>query len=280
MSEKVFLNDGIIDATKARIHVSNPGLLHGVGLFETLRSYHGKPFRLEEHVNRLRTSAARFDMPVDPVIERIPHAVRAVLSANKLSEARIRITVTPPGACPESADPTLLVAAQHYTGYAPELYVSGMTVFVCTDYRQSPNDPLAGHKTTCYFPRLLVLRNAQNRRCGEALWFTPTNHLAEGCVSNAFLVKGGVLRTPPLSTPVLPGVTRAVILELADGLGIRHEQIPCTIDDLLDADEVFLTNAGMQVMPVTRVEKRAIGSEKPGPLTLRLAEAFQEKILA
>jgi branched-subunit amino acid aminotransferase/4-amino-4-deoxychorismate lyase len=274
-SERVYLNGELIADGDARVSVSNPALLHGVGLFETLRAYGGVPFRLDAHVDRLRDSAKQLDMAVDDAAGRIPEAVAAVLDANRLAEARLRITVTPPAGATDDGGSTLLVTARPVVGYPPELYDRGMTVYVCTRYRQSRHDPLIGHKTTCYLPRLLALRDAQERQCGEALWFTPDNLLAEGSISNVFIVKGGRLRTPSLDTPVLAGVTRAAVIELAGDDGISVEQVPCTIDDLLDADEVFLTNAVMEVMPVTRVERRAIADEQVGPVTRRLADAYQ-----
>jgi branched-chain amino acid aminotransferase len=276
MTERAYLNGELIDISRAAVTVSNPALLHGVGLFETLRAYDGKPFRLQQHIDRLADSARHFDMPVLDLLEQIPQAVQAVLAANNLRNARIRFTLTPPGAHGEGERPTLLVAAQQTAGYPPELYERGMTVHLCTRWRQSAHDPLAGHKTTCYFPRLLALREAQAVGCGESLWFTPDNRLAEGCISNVFAVKGGRLRTPPLDTPVLPGITRAIAMELAAATGIAVDEVPCTVNDLLDADEVFLTNAIMEIMPVTRVERRTLADEKPGPLTGRLARAYAE----
>ena len=276
MSEKVYLNDGLVDISRATVDVSNPAFLHGVGLFETLRTYDGRPFRLEQHVERLRASAERLHIRFGEVIERIPSAVIELMKANRLKNARIRFTVAPPGAQEEDGEPTLLVVGQETAGYPPELYERGMTVCICDEYRQSRQDPLAGHKTTSYFSRLLALRDAQDKECGEALWFTPDNLLAEGCISNVFLVKGGRLRTPPLDTPVLPGITRAAVIELAGSHDIGVEEGPCTISDLLGADEVLLTNAIMELMPVTRVERRAIGEEKPGPITRRMSEAYSK----
>lgn len=278
MAASVYLNGRIMGISEAAMPVSNPALLHGVGLFETLRAYGGRPFRLNQHIERMLASARRFNMSVGQIPEQIRSAIRQVLDANRLQDARIRFTVTPPSPQAEHAGPNLLVTAQELVGYPPELYRQGMTVYVCDQYRQSAHDPLAGHKTTSYFPRLLVLRNAQDRACGEGLWFTPQNLLAEGCMSNVFLVKNERLHTPPLDTPVLPGITRAAILELAGRIGIPVDESPRSIKDLLEADEVFLTNAVMEVMPVTRVEKKAIADEKPGPVTHRLAEAYQELV--
>jgi len=216
-------------------------------------------------------------MPVGGLIEQIPGAVTEVLRVNDLKDARIRFTVAPPGPHERSAEPMLLVAAQATSGYPAQFYEKGMTVYACSEYRQSRHDPLAGHKTTSYFARLLVLRDAQDRGCGEALWFTPQNLLAEGCISNVFLVKDGRLTTPPLETPVLPGVTRSTILDIARTVGIPTEETPLTLKDLFDADEVFLTNAIMEVMPVSRIERRAIGNEKPGPITHQLADTYREQ---
>jgi branched-chain amino acid aminotransferase len=276
MHEKIYLNGELVCGGEAHVPVSNPSFLHGVGLFETLRTYDGKPFRLAEHVERLRRSADRLNMPLGDTPARIPAAVEQVLAANNLKSARVRITVTPPGSTDQPHAVTLLVRAEEARGYPPELYERGMTVCVINRFRQSRHDPLAGHKTTSYFPRLLALRDAQDQHCGEAFWFTPENLLAEGCMTNVFVVRDGRLRTPPLDTPVLPGVTRAAVIELAHANGIAAEEAPCTIDDLLGAQEVFLTNAVMEIMPVTRIERHAIANEKIGPITQQLAEAYKQ----
>ncbi len=275
MSEQIFYNGRLVSMAEASVPVSNPSFLHGVGLFETLRAYRGKPFRLDEHVERLRRSADRFNMPLGATVDEIADAVRQTLEANQLADARIRFTVTPPGSMDEAHQITLLVRTEAMHGYPAELYEKGMTVCVLTDYRQSRHDPLAGHKTTSYFPRLLALRDAQDRHCGEAFWFTPENLLAEGCITNVFLVRDGRLKTPPLATPVLPGITRAAVIELAQEADIEVAETPCTIDDVLGAEEIFLTNGVMEVMPVTRVERHPVGDAKIGPVTRKLADAYK-----
>ena len=137
-------------------------------------------------------------------------------------------------------------------------------------------DPLAGHKTTSYFGRLIALNQAHQAGCHEALWFTTSNLLAEGSISNVFVVKSDAVMTPPLDTPVLPGIARATVLELCTQQNIKAEETPLAIGHLLDADEVFLTNAIMQVMPVWRVEQREIGAGKPGPVEKTLLEQYRE----
>lgn len=280
MSEKLYLNGDLVSIHEATVSVSNPSFLHGVGLFETLRTYKGKPFRLAEHIERLERSAARLNMPIGDAAEKIPAAVQQVLEANKLASARVRITVTPPGNTDEPHQVTLLVRAEETRGYPAELYERGMTVCIVSQYRQSKLDPLAGHKTTSYFPKLVALRDAQDRQCGEGLWFTPDNFLAEGCMSNVFIVSDGCLKTPPVDTPILPGITRATVIELAKQEGIAVEQTDCTIEDLLKADEVFLTNSVMEVMPVSRIERHPVNNEKIGDMTKRLAEAYKALTIA
>ncbi|NLX22767.1 MAG: hypothetical protein GXY55_14035 [Phycisphaerae bacterium] len=280
MDPQVYLNGKLIELGQACIPVSSTTLLHGVGLFETLRCYNGTAMRLDRHMARLQTSAARLKVAVDPAVQQIPDAVRLVLDANGLANARLRITLMPPGPHQSVAEPTLLVTAEYTTGYPPETYERGWTACLCTDHRQSVHDPLAGHKTTSYFARLLVLRDAQNRGCQEALWFTPRNLLAEGCISNVFVIKNGTLITPPLDTPVLPGVTREAVLQLAAAAQIPAEERDCTVDELLDADEILLTNSVMEIMPVTRIEKKPIAGEKPGPVTRQLAEAYRDLVSA
>jgi branched-subunit amino acid aminotransferase/4-amino-4-deoxychorismate lyase len=171
----------------------------------------------------------------------------------------------------------MLVTASPMQPYPAEFYEKGMTV-VITDYKQNPDDPIAGHKTINYFPRLMALQRAQAARAGEALWFTTTNYLAEGSVSNVFVVKDNVLLTPPRNTPVLPGVVRALVLELAQQHETAIEERPLTIKDLLGAEEVFLTNSIMELMPVCWVEKHAVGAEKPGPMYKQFHQWYRQAV--
>jgi branched-subunit amino acid aminotransferase/4-amino-4-deoxychorismate lyase len=277
----VYFNGQFLEASEASVSVFDGGFLHGAGLFETMRAENGRVFRLESHVQRLRNSAARLLRAVDR--EQLPSAgvFGELLERNSLRTARIRLTFTA-GSLLETEEgvprpPTICVTATPLVSYPEGVYERGITVVIC-QFRQSPGDPTAGHKTTAYLPRLLGLREAQAARCLEAIWFTTTNHLAEGSISNVFAARDGVLRTPPLDTPVLPGVARSVVLEAAAELDIPVEQRPMTIHDLLDADEVFLTNAIMHVMPVARVEKHDIGNAAVGPVTRKLMAAYRDKV--
>ncbi len=276
----VYLNGRFVSNDEARISVFDGGFLHGAGLFETMRAENGEVFRLASHLSRLRNSAARLLNSLDP--EALPDegVFRELLKRNQLGEARVRLTLTS-GSVREGENagdgPTICVTAAPLVAYQPGAYVQGVTVVV-GQFRQCSGDPTAGHKTTAYLSRLIGLREAQAARCLEALWFTTQNHLAEGSISNVFVVRDGIVLTPPLDTPVVPGIARGVVLELAAAQGIPSKQRPLTINDLLDADEVFLTNAIMQVMPVVRVEKRDIGRAAVGPITRRLSEAYRQLV--
>lgn len=277
MSEKVFLNNQLIDADQARISVRDSGFLYGAGLFETMRSHNGVVFSLTDHLDRLFFSVRNLSIGTAYDRKHIADAVYEVLSANKLDDARVRITLSggpmvEPG---EDRKPTLLITATQFRPYPPEYYKNGVLVILCP-FRQNPNDPTCGHKTTSYYPRMIALNLAHQRRAAEALWFTTDNRLAEGCVSNVFLVKDSKVLTPPIETPVLAGVARKTVCQLVLGKSIALIERRLTIEDLLGADEAFLTNVIMQVMPITRVEKHTVGDGMVGPMVKELQKGFAE----
>lgn len=276
--DKVFLNDKIIAADRASIPIDDSSFLYGIGLFETMRADAGRIFRLDDHLNRLIASARALVIYNSYPVEKIKNAVGQVLEANALDDARLRLTLTngPLGAA-DTPQSTLLITAAPLISYPPEYYDKGIRVIV-TDFRQNATDPFTGHKTTSYGSRLAALRRAHEKLAAEALWFTIENRLAGGSISNAFLVRDGVLLTPPVSTPALPGIARKTVLEIAEEEKIKHEERPLDINDLLAADEVFLTNVIMTVLPVTAVEAHTVGDGKPGPLTKRLLEQFRQKL--
>jgi len=279
MAGQVFLNDKLIGVDEAGLSVADSGFLYGAGLFETMRSRNGVVFRLSDHLDRLFQSAAALSIVHPYEKPYISDAIGKLLQANGLSEARLRLTLTN-GPLVESEGqrkPTLLITATEFRPYPAEYYSAGVLVVLCP-FRQNPTDPTCGHKTTCYYPRLLALNLAHQKRAAEALWFTTDNRLAEGCVSNVFLVKNGTLYTPPVQTPVLPGIARKTVRELASQQSIELVEKDLYISDVLDADEVFLTNVIMEVLPIIEVEKHTVGDGKVGPLTRKLREAFVQRV--
>lgn len=277
--EKVFLNDKLIDADKACISVRDSGFLYGAGLFETMRSHNGIVFALTDHLDRLFSSAQSLSInnPYDK--DYVAEAVYEVLRANELSDARLRLTFTngPMTEIELDRKPTLLISATKFRSYPPEYYKNGVLVILCP-YRQNPDDPTSGHKTTNYYSRMIALNMAHQKRAAEALWFTTNNHLAEGCVSNVFLVKDSVIYTPPIETPVLSGIARKTVCRLAQSNSIELIEKDLNIKDLIGADEIFLTNVIMQVMPITKVEKHTVGDGKVGPMVKKLKRSFAEYV--
>jgi branched-chain amino acid aminotransferase len=279
MSEKVFLNDRLVDIDKACISVTDSGLLYGAGLFETMRSCNGVVFALVDHLDRLVFSARSLAINVPYDKKYLTDAIYKVLQANKLRDARLRVTLTngPMSQPEQQREPTLLITAAKFTPYRREFYTKGVMVVLCP-FRQNVSEPTYGHKTTSYLPRMLGLNWAHQKRATEALWFTVDNRLAEGCISNVFLVKDSVLYTPPIGTPVLAGVARKTVCQIAVENSIELVEKDLYIHDVLGADEIFLTNVIMQIMPVCKVEKHDVGKGAVGSVTKRLRKAFDEVV--
>ena len=278
MSEKVFLNDKLVDIDKAGISVTDSGFLYGAGLFETMRSCNGVVFSLKDHLDRLFFSAGALSIKT---YDRkfITDAIYKVLKANKLADARLRLTLTngPMSKSEEERKATLLIAATKLQPYPAEYYEKGVLVVLCP-FRQNTAEPTYGHKTTSYFSRMIGLQLAHQKRAAEALWFTVDSRLAEGCISNVFLVKDSALYTPPIETPILAGVARKTVCQIAFKNSIELIEKNLYISDCLEADEIFLTNVIMQILPVSSLEKHTVGDGKPGPMTKKLQKYFDDVI--
>lgn len=275
MTQKVFLNNGIVDSSQAQINCADGGFLYGAGLFETMRASNGVVFALDDHLDRLFNSADKLKINIKGDRKFIADAVYETLNANELKEARIRLTATSGAMNAEKSEPTLLITAVNFEPYPKSYYDKGIMV-VLNSYRQNPADVLAGHKTTSYFSRISALALAHQKRAAEALWFTTEGFLAEGCVSNVFIVKDSVIYTPSLKAGILSGIARKTVLELAGKNSIKAEEKELTIDDLLGADEVFITNVIMLVLPVIGIEAHNVGNAKPGVITKKIAALYKE----
>jgi branched-subunit amino acid aminotransferase/4-amino-4-deoxychorismate lyase len=276
--DKVFLNDKILAADKAALSFTDNSYLYGMGLFETMRAAGGRVFRLDDHISRMIASAKALSIPFGYTPAEITSAITQVLQANELTDARMRMTLSNgPLTDPDNHKGTLLITATRFTPYPDEYYQKGTRVAL-TEFRQNPNDPTCGHKTTSYAARLIALRNAHEKLAAESLWFTPDNYLAEGSISNVFIVKEGILQTPRLETPVLPGIARRTVIELAEKLGIPFAEKDLTIHDLLSAQEVFLTNVIMTILPITAIESHTVAEGKVGAMTKKLTEAYQQRL--
>lgn len=280
MREWVSLNGCLMPAERAQISVFDSGLMQGIGLFETMRAYNGRVFRLYRHLDRLLNSSRKLGWSMLPDTDSLRENVEQVVGATEQEDSRVRLTVTTGTLRPNDREtPELTVVATASAGakYPDECYTQGVTLLV-PGYRQGGDDPVAGHKTTAYFSRLASLREAHASGAFEALWLTYDNHVAEGAISNVFAVQGERVLTPPPETPVLPGITRATVIELAIALDIPVREQALTLQELVEADEVFLTNSLMEVVPVVRIGREPIGSEKPGETTAQLYQAYGELV--
>lgn len=290
---KIFLDGQFVDADDARVSALDAGIQHGVGLFETMQAFDGRVYRIEQHIDRLITSAKELGLSNKLRAGPLCELVERTVIENDMTEARVRLTVTggdlallntkptaSGGRAKREHQPTVLCVATPPTEYPAGFFDNGVSV-VIADPKVNPFDPSAGHKTLNYWMRLRTLAEAATKGAGEALWFTVTNHLCGGAVSNAFIVKDGRLLTPiargeelpgALPSAVLPGVTRAAVLEIAEELDIAAEKKMLTINDVLEADELFLTNSSWQVLPVVKVENKTIHEGEVGDMTKRIRE--------
>lgn len=267
--------DGTLAAEpEARVSPFDHGILVGDGVFETMRVYDGVPFAWSRHCDRLVRSAAGLGLaPPDRAVLRA--AADAVLTANDLREARVRITVTggrsPLGSERGDGPPTVVVAASALRPWAPIADV------VIVPWVRNERGAVAGLKTTSYAENVRALAYAHEHGASEAVLANTRDELCEATGSNVFVVRDGVVETPPESAGCLLGVTRALVLELCAGIGVRAEERPLPIGALARADEAFLTSTVREVQPVGRVDGRAL-PVAPGPVTGRLAAAFTDLV--
>lgn len=291
----IYLNGRMTPPDQARISIHDAGFQHAVGLFETFQAYRGKAFRLDRHLKRLADSAQALGLARETDTDALAKAVGQTITHNRIDRARLRLTYTAgdvsmrradPAAHSDGPTPTIAIVPTEPTRYDPGYFADGVGVVI---YNQAANpfDPVSGHKTLAYWSRLRSLRQAAGVGAAEALWLSVTNHLTGGAVSNLFIINDGQLITPiargeesdgALPSPTLPGITREAICELADqaGMPVHHRMVG--VDDLLGAQEAFLTNSGWGVLPVTRVEKANIADGKVGPITTQLREALDALI--
>jgi branched-chain amino acid aminotransferase group I len=281
MSEIVYLNGSLIPRSQARISALDYGFLYGFGLFETMRAYEGQVFRLDRHLNRLVHSAEVLGLPIG--VTDLKSAVMATIQANQLGDARVRITISigeggivpDPNTCDK---PTVLILAGHYQPYPEQVYEKGFRAIV-SSIRRNSQSPLSRLKSANYLESILARQEARAAGIDEALCLNEKGLLAEASMSNIFLVTNGILRTPGQESGILPGITRGVVLELASPLGINTLEHDIRLDELFQAQESFLTNSLMEIMPLTEIDGKPIGSGRPGPLTKRLAMAYKKLVM-
>lgn len=291
---EIFVNGMYVERDQARVSAADAGVLHAVGLFETMTARVTSDGvvveSLEEHLDRLQASASTLGLSTELKTGPLGEAVVETVRRSGHERSRVRLTITGGDlnllrATGRGAHtPTVIIDAQPATRYPEAMFTKGVMA-VIADAKANPLDPTAGHKTLNYWWRLRELQTAAGRGAGEAIVLQVSNHVCGGCVSNLFAVKDGTLVTPiargeeqevggkgAIPSPVLPGITRARVLKEAKKMGLTVERRMMGIGDVLDADEVFLTNSSWGVLPVTAVEAEPVGSGDVGEVANRLRE--------
>jgi branched-chain amino acid aminotransferase len=281
MSVKVYINGKLVDKADAKISVYDHGLLYGDGVFEGIRVYAGKVFRLREHIDRLYESARHIKLEIPLSREQIAEAVTSTVKANAKKDGYIRLIVTRGagslGLDPrKTTDPQIIVIVDDISLYPPELYEHGMEIVTAATIRSHPDALSPRVKSLNYLNNILAKMEGIQAGCVEALMLNHKGELAECTGDNVFLVKRGTLRTPPPEAGILEGVTRNAVMELARAAKIPVQEAALTRHDLFTADECFLTGTAAEVIPVVKCDGRVIGSGKPGPITRQLREAFHQ----
>jgi len=270
----IYLNGELVQQETATVSALDRGLLYGYGLFETMRSYGGRVFRLEEHYRRLRDGAARLAMAVPLTLRELSEAVEAVLDRNELSDARVRLMLT---AGAEGAAGSVILMAREVTEYPRQLYGRGMSALV-TSTRRNETSFLSGVKSLNSLDNVLAREDARRQGADEAILLNTRGFVAEGSASNVFMVLDGRLVTPSLSSGCLAGITRQAVLEIAAESGLEAIETDVQLSAFAVASEAFLTGSVMEVMPLTRLDDGPVGSGRPGPVTGRLHRLYQEMV--
>ena len=286
MAEIVYLNGSLVAPEKAMISAFDHGFLYGYGLFETMRAYNGKIFMLERHINRLRSSASFIGLGAVEKID-VEKACMDTLGANKLKDARIRFTVTGgevdafPWASKGGA-PNVVITARPPTAITPEQYKKGYKIGLAS-VRRCKEAMLTHVKSTSYLTSVIAKIEAAAQGLDEAIILNNDGYIAEGGSSNVFFVRSGRLVTPSIASGILPGITREVVIELAEEMGIGVTEGTVGVAVIRQCDEAFLTGSVMEIMPLTSASDKSgrtviVGEGKPGPITQKLMAAYSKLV--
>ena len=281
MSRQIYIAGKFVPQEDAKISVFDHGLLYGDGVFEGLRSYRGKVFRLREHIARLYESAKAIWLEIPLTQDEMRDAVNEAVRINKIEDGYIRLVVTrgagtlglDPNRC---SNPQVIIIADAIALYPKELYEKGLEIVTVSVQRTHPAALNPRVKSLNYLNNILAKIEGLQAGCIEALMLNHKGEIAECTGDNIFLVRHGTLLTPPIDAGILAGVTRDAVIEIARTAGIEVREPPLTKHDVYIADECFLTGTAAEVIPVVKVDSRTIGAGKPGPITRDLEKRFRK----
>jgi branched-chain amino acid aminotransferase len=279
MSLKVYIGGKLYDKADAKISVYDHGLLYGDGVFEGIRAYSGRVFRLQQHVDRLYESAQSIHLRIPIAREEMARAIVDTMALNRLTDAYIRVLVTRGagslGLDPrKTTDPQVIIITDAISLYPAELYEHGLKIVTAGTMRNHPAALNPRIKSLNYLNNIMAKVEATNAGCLEALMLNHKGEVAECTGDNVFIVRKGELHTPPIDAGILEGITRDAVIELAGGSGIRVFERTMDRHDVYTSDECFLTGTAAEVIPVVECDGRTIGSGKPGPVTGDLRRRF------
>lgn len=279
--DKVCLNGAMLPMHEAAVSVFDRGFLYGDGVFETVRIYNGIPFMLDEHMERLIAGLKTLRF------QKIPAGIKVyasrLIEANKINNGSLRIAVSrgeltagiDPSVC---KDPTVVITAREGIPYPKESYSRGFRA-VIAGIRKDQNSPLSRIKSANFLTHILAKGEATDAGADEAIMLNYDGFVTEGTVSNLFILKGNTIVTPSIESGILPGVTRKTIIEISRETGFNVEEREVAQGELYNAEEVFLTNSLLEVMPLVEVDKKAIGTGLPGKTTMAIHKKYRQLVL-
>jgi branched-chain amino acid aminotransferase len=277
---KIYIDGKYCDEKSAKISVFDHGLLYGDGVFEGIRAYNGRVFKLKEHIDRLFKSAKAILLTIPLSHEEMMRAVVETCRRNKLRDGYVRLVVTRgvgtlglnPNRC---INPSVIIIAGKIQLYPEELYRKGLEIITVPTVRNLHSALNPAIKSLNYLNNILAKIEAMNGGCEEAVMLNAEGFVSECTGDNIFIVNGNKLQTPPLSAGALYGITREVVMQLAEEAGLVVSEPSLTRYDLFNADECFLSGTGAELIPVVKIDGRSVGPGKPGPVTGRLITAYR-----
>jgi len=283
MALKVWIDGKLYDKDDAKVSVYDHGLLYGDGVFEGIRVYNGRIFKAADHLTRLWDSAKTIRLTIPYSKEEVKAAMEQTIRANNFTDCYVRLVVTRgvgylglnPNKCPR---PTLFVIADLIEMYPKEVYENGMAVITASVIRNHPNAISPRVKSLNYLNNILARIEAADAGVSEAIMLNHEGNVAECTADNIFIVRNGTVSTPTITDGILEGITRNTIIELCARMGVPCFEKTLQRHDLYIADECFLTGSAAEVVPITRIDGRVIGSGAPGPITRKLSEAYHRHI--
>jgi branched-chain amino acid aminotransferase len=278
---KIYIDGKFYSEANAKISVFDHGLLYGDGIFEGIRFYNGRVFRLEEHLLRLWDSARSICLEIPMTMPDMTEAVLETIRQNHLREGYIRLLVTRgignlglnPTQC---KSPSVIIIAATIALYHEDFYRKGLTIVTCATRRSNPAALNPAVKSLNYLNNVMARIEANLAGADEALMLNDAGNVAECTADNVFIVKHGQIFTPPVAAGALRGITRSVVFEMAAELGVKVREADITRHDVFVADECFLTGTAAEIVPVVKADGRSIGNGKPGPITARIIARFRQ----